>query len=111
MDTPRGDSLELMNELEPDSVDVIIDPSHCSGGRRAPTFMRGMQSSPFCPAPSPHQRKTSKTATRCHAWSDATEGNKRRYITVLELGPVKDAVTAVTAVTAAIVADAQRGAS
>ena len=45
-------------------------------------------------------------AKRAYAWSYATEGTKRRYIAVLELGPVKDAVTAVRA---AIAADAKRG--
>lgn len=46
-------------------------------------------------------------AKRAYAWSYATEGTKRRYTAVLQLGPVKDAVTAVRA---AIVADAKRGA-
>jgi hypothetical protein len=46
-------------------------------------------------------------AKRAYAWSYATEGTKRRYIAVLELGPVKDAVTAVRV---AIAADAKRGA-
>lgn len=46
-------------------------------------------------------------AKRVYAWSYATEGTKRRYIAVLELGPVKDAATAVRA---SIVADAKRGA-
>jgi hypothetical protein len=44
-------------------------------------------------------------ANRCYAWSHATEGTKRRFYAVLELGPVKDAVTAVRA---AIASDARR---
>ena len=36
-------------------------------------------------------------ATRCYAWSHATEGTKRRFVAVLGLGPVKDAVSAVRA--------------
>lgn len=47
-------------------------------------------------------------AKRCYAWSHATEGTKRRFYAVLELGPVKDAATAVRA---SIVADAKRGGS
>lgn len=46
-------------------------------------------------------------AKRAYAWSHATTGTKRRFYAVLELGPVKDAVTAVRA---AIAADAKRGA-
>ena len=42
---------------------------------------------------------------RAYAWAYATEGTKRRYIAVLELGPVRDATTAVRA---AIAADAKR---
>lgn len=45
-------------------------------------------------------------AKRCYAWSHSTTGTKRRFYAVLELGPVKDAVTAVRA---AIVADTKRG--
>ncbi|HEY4240131.1 MAG TPA: hypothetical protein VGM88_09960 [Kofleriaceae bacterium] len=36
-------------------------------------------------------------ATRAYAWSYATEGTKRRFVAVLGLGPVVDAVTAVRA--------------
>lgn len=46
-------------------------------------------------------------AKRAYAWFHATEGTKRRFYAVLEFGPVKDAVTAVRA---AIAADAKRGA-
>jgi hypothetical protein len=46
-------------------------------------------------------------AQRCYAWSHSTTGTKRRFYAVLQLGPVKDAVTAVRA---AIAADAKRGA-
>ena len=35
--------------------------------------------------------------TRCYVWSHATEGAKRRFYAVLQLGPVIDAVTAVRA--------------
>lgn len=34
-------------------------------------------------------------ATRAYAWSYATEGERRRFVAVLGLGPVVDAVTAV----------------
>jgi len=47
-------------------------------------------------------------AKRAYAWSHATEGTRRRFYAVLQLGPVVDAVTAVRA---AIVADFQRGGS
>jgi len=40
-------------------------------------------------------------ATRCYAWSHATEAAKRRFFAVLQLGPVTDAVTAVRASIAA----------
>jgi hypothetical protein len=40
-------------------------------------------------------------AARCYAWSHATEGTKRRFYAVLQLGPVTDAVTAVQASIAA----------
>ncbi len=43
---------------------------------------------------------------RCYAWSYATEGTRRRFVAVLEIGPVIDAVTAVRAV---IASDARRG--
>jgi hypothetical protein len=46
-------------------------------------------------------------AKRAYAWSYATEGTKRRFYAVLELGPVTDAATAVRA---AIVSDAGGGA-
>ena len=46
------------------------------------------------------------TAKRAFAWSHATEGTKRRFYAVLQLGPVTDAVTAVRA---AIASDARRG--
>ena len=36
-------------------------------------------------------------ATRCYSWSYATEGTRRRFVAVLGLGPVVDAVTAVRA--------------
>lgn len=36
-------------------------------------------------------------ATRAYAWSHATEGTRRRFVAVLGLGPVKDAVSAVRA--------------
>ena len=52
------------------------------------------------------------TAKRAYAWSYATEGTKRRYIAVLQLGPVIDAVTAVRAsiaAAAAAAAAAKRG--
>lgn len=42
-----------------------------------------------------------QTAKRCYAWSYATEGTKRRFVAVLQLGPVVDAVTAVRASIAA----------
>jgi hypothetical protein len=46
-------------------------------------------------------------AKRAYAWSyPVGDGTKRRFTAVLELGPVKDAVTAVRA---AIAADAKRG--
>lgn len=41
------------------------------------------------------------TAQRAYAWSYATEGERRRFVAVLEAGPVKDAVTAVRASIAA----------
>lgn len=41
------------------------------------------------------------TATRAYAWSYATEGERRKFVAVLEAGPVKDAVTAVRASIAA----------
>lgn len=44
-------------------------------------------------------------AHRCCAWSFATEGTRRRFMAVLGLGPVVDAVTVVRV---AIAADAQR---
>lgn len=47
------------------------------------------------------------TAKRAYAWSHRTTGTKRRFYTVLGIGPVKDAVHAVRA---AIAADAKRGA-
>jgi hypothetical protein len=40
-------------------------------------------------------------AARCYAWSHATEGERRRFYAVLQLGPVTDAVTAVRASIAA----------
>lgn len=47
-------------------------------------------------------------AKRCYGWSHATDGTKRRFYAVLQLGPVIDAATAVRA---AIASDAQRGGS
>lgn len=35
------------------------------------------------------------TAKRCYAWSHETDGGRRRFVAVLGLGPVTDAVTAV----------------
>jgi hypothetical protein len=46
------------------------------------------------------------TAKRAYAWSHATEGTRRRFYVVLQLGPVTDAVTAVRA---AIASSARRG--
>lgn len=40
-------------------------------------------------------------ATRAYSWSYATEGTKRRFVAVLQIGPVVDAVTAVRASIAA----------
>jgi hypothetical protein len=37
------------------------------------------------------------TATRAYAWSHETDEGKRRFVAVLQAGPVKDAVTAVRA--------------
>lgn len=42
-----------------------------------------------------------QTARRAYAWSHETNEGKRRFVAVLELGPVKDAVTAVRASIAA----------
>ncbi len=36
-------------------------------------------------------------AKRAYAWSYATEGTKRKFVAVLQLGPVTDAITAVRA--------------
>ena len=36
-------------------------------------------------------------AERAYAWSYATEGDRRRFVTVLGIGPVQDALTAVRA--------------
>lgn len=44
-------------------------------------------------------------AGRAYAWSEATTGTKRRFFAVLELGPVKDAPSAVRA---SILADARK---
>lgn len=44
------------------------------------------------------------TASRCYAWSHATEGAKRRYVAVLHVPPVDDPRMAVRA---SVVADAQ----
>jgi len=41
-------------------------------------------------------------ARRAHAWSYATEGARRKFVAVLQLGPVTDAVTAVRAFIASI---------
>jgi len=41
------------------------------------------------------------TATRAYAWSHETEDGKRRFVAVLEAGPVKSAVDAVRASIAA----------
>ena len=41
------------------------------------------------------------TATRAYAWSFETDQGKRRFVAVLEAGPVKDAATAVRASIAA----------
>ena len=41
-------------------------------------------------------------AARAYAWSHATDGTRRRFVAVLGVGPVRDAVTAVRA---AIVAE------
>jgi len=38
---------------------------------------------------------------RAYAWSYATEGTKRKFVAVLHLGPVTDAITAVRASIAA----------
>lgn len=40
-------------------------------------------------------------ATRAYAWSHETNDGQRRFVAVLEMGPVKDAVTAVRAASAA----------
>ena len=40
-------------------------------------------------------------AKRAYAWSYATEGERRRFVAVLQLPPVEDAVTAVRAAIAA----------
>lgn len=40
-------------------------------------------------------------AKRAYAWSYATEGTKRKFVAVLGLGPVKDAIAAVRASIAA----------
>ena len=40
-------------------------------------------------------------AKRAYAWSHVTEGERRRFVAVLQLGPVTDAVTAVRASIAA----------
>lgn len=45
-------------------------------------------------------------ATRAYAWSHATDGTRRRFVAVLGVGPVQDAVTAVRA---AIVAESRNG--
>ena len=37
------------------------------------------------------------TAKRAYAWSYATEGTKRKFVAVLQAGPVTDAITAVRA--------------
>ena len=37
------------------------------------------------------------TATRCYAWSHATEGERRRFVAVLHQGPVDSPVRAVRA--------------
>jgi len=44
-------------------------------------------------------------AERAYAWSYATDGPRRRFVAVLGVGPVRDAVTAVRA---AIVADSRK---
>jgi hypothetical protein len=44
------------------------------------------------------------TATRCYAWSHATEGTKRRFVAVLHAPPVDSPIAAVRA---SIVADAR----
>ena len=41
------------------------------------------------------------TAKRAYAWSYATEGTRRKFVAVLQLGPVVDAITAVRASIAA----------
>jgi hypothetical protein len=41
------------------------------------------------------------TTKRAYAWSHATEGERRRFFAVLQLGPVTDAITAVRASIAA----------
>ncbi len=46
------------------------------------------------------------TATRCYAWSHATEGSRRRFVVVLHAPPVDSPVAAVRA---SIVADAKKG--
>jgi hypothetical protein len=40
-------------------------------------------------------------AKRCYAWSYETQAERRRFVTVLRLGPVIDAITAVRASIAA----------
>jgi hypothetical protein len=37
------------------------------------------------------------TAKRAYVWSHATDGGRRKFVAVLGVGPVKDAVTAVQA--------------
>jgi len=44
------------------------------------------------------------TATRCYAWSYATDGSKRRFVAVLHAPPVDSPIAAVRA---SIVADAK----
>jgi hypothetical protein len=46
------------------------------------------------------------TAQRCYAWSEASNGVKRRFFAALEVPPVDNAVAAVRA---SIVADAKKG--
>ena len=41
------------------------------------------------------------TAKRCYAWSHEADGGRRRFVAVLEAGPVVDAATAVRASIAA----------
>ena len=46
-----------------------------------------------------------RTAARCYAWSYATDGDRRRFVTVLHGGPIDSPANAVRA---AVVSEARR---